>query len=67
MPGRAQKSGADQVIRVNFPTDFDIDAYELLEEGKPYREWCIPAALINDRATVTLMADEIDSLSDHAR
>jgi hypothetical protein len=25
----------------------DIDSYELIEEGKGYREWCIPAAILN--------------------
>ena len=25
----------------------DLADYELIEEGKPYREWCIPAELVN--------------------
>jgi hypothetical protein len=29
-----------------------IADYEWLEEGKPYREWLMPAALINARATL---------------
>jgi hypothetical protein len=30
----------------------------LIEEHKPYREWCVRAALINAHATVTLMSDD---------
>lgn len=48
----------DQVLRVEFSDDVDLSEFELIEEHKPYREWCVPAALINTRATVTLMADE---------
>jgi hypothetical protein len=44
-----------QVLRVEFPPDVDLDDYELIEELKPYREWCVPAALINELATVTLI------------
>jgi hypothetical protein len=28
------------------------------EDGKPYREWCVPAVVINARAVVTLMTDD---------
>jgi hypothetical protein len=36
----------------------------LVEEHKPYREWCVPAALINARASVTLMSDDdVDELA----
>jgi hypothetical protein len=48
----------DQVFRVELPDDVDLSDYELIEEHKPYREWCVPAALINKRATVTLMTDD---------
>jgi len=48
----------DQVLRVELPDDIDVDDFELIEEGKTYREWCVPAALINEHATVTLMSDD---------
>jgi hypothetical protein len=52
----------DQVLKVEFPDDVDLDGFEVVEEDKPYREWCVPAALINARATVTLMnEDEVDA------
>lgn len=47
----------DQVLRVEFPGDIDLAEFELIE-GKPYREWCVPAALVNERATVSLLTDE---------
>ena len=37
----------DQVLRVEFPDDVDLGDFELVEEHKPYREWCVPAELIN--------------------
>ena len=53
----------DQVLRVEWPDNVDLDDFEVVEEHKPYREWCVPAALINARATVTLMSqDDVDEL-----
>jgi hypothetical protein len=48
----------DQVLRVELPDDVDLSDFELVEEHKPYREWCVPAALINNRAIVLLMDEE---------
>jgi hypothetical protein len=45
----------DEVLQVEFPDDVDLGDFELIEEHKPYREWCVPAALINEQATVTLI------------
>src|ERR1700686_4282618 len=36
----------------------DLASYEWSEEGKPYREWLIPAAIVNARATVRIVEDE---------
>jgi hypothetical protein len=52
----------DQVLQVEFPDDVNLEDVELVEEHKPYREWCVPAALTNACATVTLMSqDEVDA------
>ena len=48
----------DKVLRVEVPDDVDLGDFEVIEDGKPYREWCVPAALINAHATVTLMTDD---------
>ena len=62
--GVAEGATGNQVLRVEFPDDVDLNDFELVEEGKPYREWCVPAELINARATVTKMrADDIDELA----
>ena len=34
----------DQVLRVEFPDGVNLDEFELVDEFKPYREWCVPAA-----------------------
>lgn len=49
----------DQVLQVKFSNDIDVEAYELVEEGKTYREWCVPAELVNDHAEVTLLTDDV--------
>ncbi len=45
----------DQVLRVEIPGYVDLADFELIEDGKPYREWCVPAALVNEHATVELI------------
>ncbi len=35
-----------EVFVLEIPND-EIEPYELIEEGKGYREWCIPARLVN--------------------
>src|SRR5690606_2292811 len=39
--------------------------YEWIEDGKPYREWLVPAAEINGKAIVTIQEDEYDSHCGH--
>ncbi len=53
----------DKVLAVNL--SIPLAEYEIVEEGKPYREWCVPADLINAQGTVTLMTqDEVDEVAD---
>ncbi|MFG1931319.1 hypothetical protein ACGFK1_11760 [Mycobacterium sp. NPDC048908] len=53
----------DQVLRVEFGDGVDTSDFEVIEEHKPYREWCVPAAIINAHATVTRMSDdEVDEV-----
>ncbi|WP_078345262.1 hypothetical protein [Mycobacteroides chelonae] len=44
----------DQVLHIKLPDHLDLRDYEVIEEDKPYREWCVPAALLNEYAEVTL-------------
>ena len=65
------------LLEVTFPGDVDLSFWELVPEvdGEPapgyggYREWCMPAALINDRAAVRLMTfaeeEELESQAGH--
>ena len=45
------------MFEVTIPDDVDFDDYELIEEGMPYREWCVPAELLN-RFPRRLLTDE---------
>lgn len=36
-----------QVLKITLPDECDISEYELIDEGKHYREWCVPSELIN--------------------
>lgn len=42
-------------------TDDESADYELVEDMKPYREWCIPAAVLNARGR-TRLVDSHDGL-----
>lgn len=46
---------SEVALRVSFtsiPPNFDD--FELMEDGKPYREWCVPAKLINGVARIEI-------------
>ena len=38
--------GSDSMFLVDIP-EHEIADFELVEEEKPYREWCIPASIAN--------------------
>lgn len=44
-----------QLLEITISDSIDLSYYELIEEDKPYREWCIPAELINRNATLRLV------------
>lgn len=41
-------------------TEAEIDRYEVIDDEGTYREWCIPAAEINGRATIELWDEFAD-------
>lgn len=47
----------EDVFEVTISDDLDLDEYEVVEEGKPYREWCVPAEVLN-RFPRQLLTDE---------
>jgi hypothetical protein len=48
----------DVLLEVEGLIDAELAAYEWVEEGKTYREWLIPAAIVNTKATVRIVDDE---------
>jgi hypothetical protein len=48
----------DEVLEVILPSEINIADWELTEEGKPYREWCVPAALLNEHAKLRLLNED---------
>lgn len=38
--------------------DAEIEPYEVVEDIKTYREWCVPAALVNVRAVVEVVDED---------
>jgi hypothetical protein len=56
----------DTVLAVDLPDDLDLSGFEIIEETPHvvWREWCVPARLLNDRATVRLLTeDEVDEIA----
>jgi hypothetical protein len=47
----------EALLAVEFPDDVDLCDFEWIEDGKPYREWQVPASLINSRATARLIEE----------
>jgi hypothetical protein len=52
----------DILLQVGELPEQAIAEYEWIEDGKPYREWLIPARLINELASVRII-DEDDVCS----
>lgn len=50
--------GADVLLEVNLALGAEAIAdYEWVEDGKPYREWLIPAAVLNANARIALATE----------
>jgi len=53
----AEGAKGDQVLRVELPDGVDLGKFDFTDAANPsYRVWRVPAALINEHETVTLMA-----------
>jgi hypothetical protein len=44
-------------VELNLPEE-QLRQFEWFEEGKGYREWLIPAALINANASIRIIEDD---------
>jgi hypothetical protein len=50
---------ATTLLRVTVDLDEEaLSEWEWVEEGKPYREWLAPAALVNAHGTVEILTEE---------
>ena len=39
--------GFNVVLTIDLSDSVDLTEYEIIEELKPYREWCVPAGILN--------------------
>jgi hypothetical protein len=54
------RSSAAVVVDVAAGAMESLADFELVEEGKPYREWCLPAALVNAWPRRVLAREEVE-------
>jgi hypothetical protein len=56
----------DTVLKIALALpEAEIAYFEVVEEGKPYREWCIPARILNEKGTAILLsADDAAAIPD---
>jgi hypothetical protein len=68
-PAARRRAKGHDLLEVTFPDDVDLSSYHIVEEDEDGTvvaawEWCVPAALINDKATVRLLSEaEEDELA----
>jgi hypothetical protein len=55
----SEGSSGDALLQITIADDL-LAAFEWVEEGKPYREWLVPAAVLNDAGTVRLLDESAD-------
>jgi hypothetical protein len=47
----------DDVLELTLPDDFNLDSWEIIEDDRRFREWCVPAEVLN-RFPRRLLTDE---------
>jgi hypothetical protein len=52
----------EDVLEVVLPDDLTLNEYELVEDLKTYREWCVPARLLNAGRVRLLSEREVDAI-----
>ena len=58
-------AGGDAVLEIEMKVSKrNLDYYEVKEDGKPYREWCLPAQLLNKGKIRQLSQEEISDFPD---
>ena len=49
---------APVLLEILMPGNIDLSRYEIVEELRSTREWCVPAICINEHAEIRLIDDE---------
>jgi hypothetical protein len=55
----SEGASGEALLQIDIAED-RLAAFEWIEEGKPYREWLVPAAALNDAGTVRLLDESAD-------
>jgi hypothetical protein len=55
----SEGASGEALLQIDIAEDL-LTAFEWVEEGKPYREWLVPAAVLNDAGTVRLLGESVD-------
>jgi hypothetical protein len=59
---RNEGTKGDALLVVEFSgLDEEISAFEVIEDGKPYREWIVPAVIVNAGSFVRRATEEEDA------
>ncbi|WP_422734014.1 hypothetical protein ACN26Y_29945 [Micromonospora sp. WMMD558] len=56
----------EDLVAIELPAEVDLGDFELVEDGKGYREWCVPAGLLNAGAIRRLSEDEAEAAREDA-
>jgi len=49
---------SEALLEILMPGNIDLSRYEIVEELRSTREWCVPAIFVNEHAEVRLIDDE---------
>jgi hypothetical protein len=55
----SEGASGEALLQIDIAEDL-LTAFEWVEESKPYREWLVPAAVLNDAGTVRLLGEPAD-------
>jgi hypothetical protein len=55
----SEGASGEALLQIDIAEDL-LTAFEWVEEGEPFREWLVPAAVLNDAGTVRLLDESAD-------
>lgn len=60
----SESVAGEEVLEVDLPNHLNLDRYRLVEDGKRFKQWCIPARLLNGFPRRLLAEEEVGSVRD---